>query len=90
MGALSEYEIYCCIYQCVYKYICYVVVCYNLYMLSDICNMRIKGDVCDSDSELCCSEFFARNHRAPLGYDVLPELCGVHSLCTADCALIVR
>ena len=52
--------------------------------------MHIEGDVCDSDSELCCSEFFARNHCAPSGYDVLPELCGVHSLCTADGALIVR
>ena len=62
----------------------------QLIYVSDIYNIHIEDDVCDSDSELCCSEFFARNHCAPSGYDVLSEMCGVHSLCTADCALIAR
>ena len=29
----------------------------QLIYVSDIYNMHIEGDVCDSDSELCCSEF---------------------------------
>ena len=53
--------------------------------------MHIKDDVCDSDSELCCSKFL-REIIALLQDTMcsLPELCGLHSLYTADGALIVR
>ena len=48
--------------------------------------MHIKDDVCDSDSELCCSKFL--REIIALLQDTM--CCCVHSLCTADCALIAR